>query len=74
MEDQKLLDTSAQVDYQTGLTILGLFLISIICGSVIRFISFSMMCVNSSKSIHNNMVSCLLRATVHFFDTNNAGN
>ena len=61
------LDTNTGVHVYTGLVV-GLFFFSFI-----RTVPFSLMCMNSSVNLHNQMFAALLRAPLLFFDQNPAG-
>ncbi|XP_060517596.1 ATP-binding cassette sub-family C member 4-like [Cylas formicarius] len=41
--------------------------------TTIRSILFMKICMNASKGLHNKMFSCVLKAPMHFFDTNPSG-
>ncbi|XP_017777905.1 PREDICTED: probable multidrug resistance-associated protein lethal(2)03659 [Nicrophorus vespilloides] len=41
--------------------------------TIVRSLAFYKVCMNSSKSLHNNMFGNILEATMRFFDTNPSG-
>ncbi|XP_063867034.1 ATP-binding cassette sub-family C member 4-like isoform X1 [Scylla paramamosain] len=61
------MDTNANIYIYSGMTV-GLFLLSL-CRTVIFF----MMCMKSSKTLHNNMFKAIIRVPIKFFDTHPVG-
>ncbi|XP_069950148.1 ATP-binding cassette sub-family C member 4-like isoform X3 [Cherax quadricarinatus] len=61
------LDTYTNVYIYTGLTV-GLFVLSL--G---RTVLFFVMCMTSSRKLHNRMFECIIRVPIKFFDTHPIG-
>ena len=51
----------------------GGLLVSLVIVNIARIIAFFIVCVNASRVLHNRMFASILRAPVHFFDTNPVG-
>lgn len=52
-------------------TVITLSMVVVVFVRCVMFVSFFM---NSSMNLHNNMFNAIIRATMHFFNTNSSGN
>ena len=56
-----------------NLGIYALIIAGLVVSSMARTISFFVLCMRSSRNLHNNMFMRLVRAPCRFFDTNPVG-
>ncbi|XP_011504959.1 PREDICTED: multidrug resistance-associated protein 4-like [Ceratosolen solmsi marchali] len=64
---------SKQLDTYTAIYILSSLMVGAFIISIVKMALYTTVCKNSNENIHNKMASSLLRATIHFFQTNNSG-
>ena len=57
----------------TRLAVYGALVYSTVIIHFVRGITFYLVCINASKTLHNRMFSNILRVPVYFFDTNASG-
>lgn len=71
-----VMDLGAEANYldvNIALIIYGCILLGCVVTAVSKCLFFYKICMNASKSIHNEMFSCVLRAPMRFFDKQTSG-
>uniref|UniRef100_A0A1E1XAH8 Putative abc transporter n=1 Tax=Amblyomma aureolatum TaxID=187763 RepID=A0A1E1XAH8_9ACAR len=67
-------DWWASLDTVTyNVVVYAIIIAGLILSSMARTVAFFVMCMRSSVNLHNRMFRCIIRAPIHFFDTNPIG-
>lgn len=61
------------VNQHLDIAIYAVLIVTLFITTVLRSITFFLICMRASKNLHNNIFGRLLRAPVAFFDTNPVG-